>query len=64
MPDLVKMNQYRTLAANAEFLEESTCTITEAYGLLKNMQFDDDPFAIKDYIEKRLSKSDLESTIN
>ena len=39
VPDLVKINQYRTLAANVEFLEGSACTITEAYGLLKNMQF-------------------------
>ena len=61
--DLVKINQYRTLAANIEFLEGSACTITEAYGLLKNMQFDDDPCAIKNYIKKRLSNSDLE-TIN
>ena len=36
VPDLVKINQYRTLAANAEFLEGSACTITKAYGLLKN----------------------------
>ena len=35
--DLVKINQYRTLAANVEFLEGSACTITKAYGLLKNM---------------------------
>ena len=47
VPDLVKINQYRTLAANVEFLEGSACTITEAYELLKNMQFDDDPCAIK-----------------
>ena len=52
--DLVNINQYRTLAANVEFLEGSACTITKAYGLLKNMQFDDDPCAIKDYINKRL----------
>ena len=64
VPDLVKINQYRTLAANVEFLEESACTITEAYGLLKNMQFDDDPCAIKNYIKKRLSNSDLETIIN
>ena len=64
MPDLVKINQYQTLAANVEFLEGSACTITEAYGLLKNMQFDDDPGAIKNYIEKRLSNSDLETIIN
>ena len=64
MPDLVKINQYRTLAANVEFLEGSACTITEAYGLLKNMQFDDDPCAIKNYIKKRLSNSDLETIIN
>ena len=53
--DLVKINQYRTLAANVKFLEGSACTITKAYGLLKNMQFDDDPCAIKNYINKRLS---------
>ena len=47
--DLVKINQYRTLAANVEFLEGSACTITKAYGLLKNLQFDDDPCAIEDY---------------
>ena len=67
MSDLVKINQYRTLAANVEFLEGSACigcTITKAYGLLKNMQFDDDPCAIKDYINKRLSNSDLETIIN
>ena len=40
VPDMVKINQYWTLAANVEFLEESACTITEACGLLKNMQFD------------------------
>ena len=64
VPDLVKINQYRTLAANGEFLKRSACTITEAYGLLKNMQFDDDPCAIKNYIKKRLSNSDLETIIN
>ena len=64
VPDLVKINQYRTLASNVEFLEGSACTITEAYGLLKNMQFDDDPCAIKNYIKKRLFNSDLETIIN
>ena len=61
MSDLVKINQYRTLAAKVEFLEGSACTLTKAYGLLKNrpMQFDDDPCAIKDYIN-----SDLETIIN
>ena len=49
VPDLVKINRYRTLAANVEFLEGSACTITEAYGLLKNIQLDDDPCAIKNY---------------
>ena len=62
--DLVKINQYRNLAANVEFLKGSACTITEAYGLLKNMQFDDDPCAIRNYIKKRLSNSDLETIIN
>ena len=36
----------------------------EAYGLLKKMQFNDDPCAIKDYIKKRPSNSDLETMIN
>ena len=62
--DLVKINQYQTLAANVEFLEGSACTITEAYELLKNMQFNDDPCTIKKYIKKRLSNSDLETIIN
>ena len=57
VPDLVEINQYLTLAANVEFLERSACTITEAYGLLKNIQFDD-------YIKKRLSNSDSETIIN
>ena len=35
-----------------------------SYGLLKNIQFDDDPCAIKNYIKKRLSNSDLETIIN
>ena len=38
--------------------------IIEAYGLLKNIQFDDDLCAIKNYIKKRLSNSDLETIIN
>ena len=38
--------------------------ITEAYGLLKNMQFDDDRCANKDYIKKQLSNFDLETIIN
>ena len=63
-PNLVKINRYWTLAANLEFLEGSACTITEAYGLLKNMRFVDDPCAIKNYIKKRLSNSDLETIIN
>ena len=50
--DLVKIKQYQTLAANVEFLEGSACMITKAYGLLKNMQIDDDPCAIKNYIKK------------
>ena len=48
VPGLVKINQCRTSAVNVEFLEESASTITEAYGLPKSMQFNDDPCAIKD----------------
>ena len=60
MPDFVKIYQHRTLAANVEFLEGSACTVIEAK-LLKNMQFDDDPCTIKDYIKKQLSN---QSTFN
>ena len=53
------------LVVNVEFSEASDCTMTEAYRLLKIMQFDDDdPCAIKAYIKKRLSNSDLEAIIN
>ena len=69
MPDLVKINQYRTLAANVEFLKGSACTTTEAYDddltkNTKNMQFDDDPCAIKNHIKKRISNSDLETIVD
>ena len=64
VPDLVKINQYRTPAANVQFLVRSACTTIEAYGLLKNMQFDDDPCVIKNYIKKRLSNSDLKTIMN
>ena len=64
MPDLVKIDQHRNLAASVEFLIGSGCMITEACGLLKNVQFDDDSCAIKDYIKKRLCNSDLETIIN
>ena len=62
--DLIKINQYRTVTTKVEFLEGSASTITEAYGLLKKMQFDNDPCAIEDYIKNRQSNSDLETIIN
>ena len=62
MPDLVKINHFWTLATNLEFLEGSACTITEAYELLKNMQFHDNPCAIKDYIKKQLSNQSINFT--
>ena len=59
VPELVRIYQYRTLAANVELFEGSACTIFEAYGLLKNMQFDDDRCAFKITLKKRLSIIDL-----
>ena len=66
MPDLVKINQYRTLAANIRVLRSKCLHDNRSIrlSLLKNMQFDDDPCAIKSYIKKRLSNSDLETIIN
>ena len=64
VPDLVKMNQFRTLAANVEFLEGSACTTTGAYRLLKNLLFDDNPYSIKDYNKTQLSNSDLKTIIS
>ena len=63
MPDLVRINQFRTLATNVELLEADDCTMTEAYKLLKNMRFLDDPCSIPAYIKKPPPNSDLE-TIN
>ena len=64
VPDLVRINQYRILAANVELLEASDCTMTEAYELLKNMHFLDDPCSIQAYIKNRLSNTDLETILN
>ena len=63
VPDLVRINQFRTLVVNVEPLQASDCTMTEAYKLLKNMRFLDDPCSIPAYIKKPLPNSDLE-TIN
>lgn len=49
--DFVRINQYRILAANVELLEASDCTMREAYELLKNMHFLDDPCSIQAYIK-------------
>ena len=65
VPNLVRINQYRILAANVELLvEASDCTMTEAYELLKNMHFLDDPCSIQAYIKNRLSNTDLETILN
>ena len=64
VPDLVRINQYRTFATNVELLEVSDCTMTEAYKMLKNMHFLDDLCSIQAYIKKRLSNFDLEAIIN
>ena len=62
--DLVRVNQYRIPATNVNLSKASVCTITEAYELLKNMHFLDDPCSIQAYIKKRLSNSDLEAIID
>ena len=64
VPDLVKINQYRTVAANVEFLEGSAFTVTKECGLLKTMQFDDDLCATEDYIKQQPFNSDLVIIIN
>ena len=64
MPELVRINQYRILASNIELLEASDRSMTQAYELLKNMHFPDDPCSIQAYINKRLSNSGLEAIIN
>ena len=46
VPDLARINQYRTLSANVEFLEASDYTMTEAYELLHIIQFHDDRCSI------------------
>ena len=45
--------EYRALATNFELvLEASDCTMTEAYKLLKNMYFLNEPCSIQAYIKK------------
>ena len=64
MPDLIRINQYRILVTNVELLKANDCTMTEAYELLTNMYFLDDPCSIQAYIKERLSNSDLKAIIN
>ena len=65
VPDLFRINQCRTLVVNVEPLQASDCTMTEAFELLKNMHFLDDPCSIPAYIkQKQLSISYLETIIN
>ena len=64
MPNLVRINQYRTRVTNVELLEASDCIVTEGYELLKNMHFLDDLRPIQACIKKRLSNSDLEAITN
>ena len=64
VPDLICINQYRTVATNVELLEASDCAMIEAYKLLQNMHFLDDPSSIQANITKRLFDSDLEAIIN
>ena len=49
VPDLVRINQYRTVATNVDLLEASDCAMTEAYELLKNMHFLNDSCSIQVY---------------
>ena len=51
VPDLVRINQYQILAANVKLLKASDCTMREAYELLKNTHFLDDPCSIQAYIK-------------
>ena len=55
VPDLVRIDQYRTLESNVELLEASDCTMTKAYKLLKIMHFLDDPGTIQAYIKSDYS---------
>ena len=61
VPDLVRINKYRTLAAHIEFLEIAAAT--KAYGLSKNKPFHDDPSSIQAYIKKQSSNFDLGAII-
>ena len=64
VPDLVRINQCRTLVVNVEPLQASDCTMTEAYELLKNMHFLDDPSSIPAYTKKKTTIHFLFSNSN
>ena len=52
------------LATNVELLQATDRTMTEAYELLKNIHFLNDPCSIQAYIKKRLSNTNLGAIIN
>ena len=64
VPDLVRIDQYRTLTINVELLKATDYSMTKAYELLKNTRFLDEPCSIQAYIRKRLSNYDLEAIVN
>ena len=62
--DLVLILQYQPLARNVELLEATDCRMADAFKLIKNMDFLEDPCEIQNYIDRRLSGSDIETMIN
>ena len=62
--DLVLILQYQPLARNVELLEATDCRMADAFKLIKNMDFLEDPCEIQNYIDQRLSGSDIETIIN
>ena len=62
--DLVLILQYQPLARNVELLEATDCRMADAFKLIKNMDFLEDPCEIQNYIDRRLSGSDIATIIN
>lgn len=61
---LVNVTKYGSLVELVTKIESSTYTIRDGFSHLKNLNFDDDPCNIKEYINKRLAKNDITVIVN
>ena len=57
--ELVKISMYKPIMGILKNTEDSIFTIESAFHSANNISFGDDPFSIKEYIDKRVKQTDL-----